>query len=383
LAEPPLSVVNPEKFFEMVSNKLERLQVDNTPASINTTTTNNINVGINKASSKLKTISNNSLPLSSMSKNSRSSKTIQKKANANISSIENFVHHQPEHIYETIEHPNDYPVPGLKENKHNKHLTVKSSTPLNKTLPNRFGEMQRVILNSTQMDKKNGHHHHHHHHQNSTMTSNHSHHFYKITSSSKEVDIDTQSLADFGRVKSHKHQAPSHSKHPERTNSNHSLNQVNLLSTRHESSEFGRNNNADKIRNAASIERVNNWLGGSTGSTQKLNKNEAQTNTMHPNNSLVKSSNTVSQNTNCTSNVKTTVAYYMPGEDLAYISQFTGTCLTLAQFKHLITKKGKFRYFFKTKTDLLDEECVVFEEVTDENQPVPMFNNKVIAKVEI
>ena len=231
------------------------------------------------------------------------------------------------------------------------------------------------------MDKKSGH---HHHHQNATTTSNHSHHFYKITSSSKEVDIDTQSLAEFGRVKSHKHQTTSHAKHPERANSNQSLNQVNLMSTRHESSEFGRGNNAEKLRNAASIERVNNWLGGaSTGSTQKLNKHEVQASAMQPNNSLVKSSNTVSQNTNCISNVKTTVAYYMPGEDLAYISQFSGTCLRLAQFKHLITKKGKFRYFFKTKTDLLDEECIVFEEVTDDNQSVPMFNNKVIAKVEI
>ena len=37
---------------------------------------------------------------------------------------------------------------------------------------------------------------------------------------------------------------------------------------------------------------------------------------------------------------KTTVAYYLPGEDLAYISTFHGENLTLAQFKQLITKKG-------------------------------------------
>ena len=41
------------------------------------------------------------------------------------------------------------------------------------------------------------------------------------------------------------------------------------------------------------------------------------------------------------------------------------------------------RYFFKTKSDLLDdEECVVFQEATDENAFVPMLNNKVIAKIE-
>lgn len=82
------------------------------------------------------------------------------------------------------------------------------------------------------------------------------------------------------------------------------------------------------------------------------------------------------------SRLETTVAYYLPGESLAYISTFSGKNLTLAQFKHLITKRGAFRYFFKTKTDLLEDECVVFQEVTDDKALLPTFNDKVIAKIE-
>ncbi|CAF0704544.1 unnamed protein product [Brachionus calyciflorus] len=80
--------------------------------------------------------------------------------------------------------------------------------------------------------------------------------------------------------------------------------------------------------------------------------------------------------------LKTTVAYYMPGESLAYISTFNGSSLTLSQFKNLITKRGNFRYFFKTKTDLLDDECVVFQEETNDEAFLPKFNDKIIAKIE-
>ena len=82
---------------------------------------------------------------------------------------------------------------------------------------------------------------------------------------------------------------------------------------------------------------------------------------------------------------KITVAYYMPGEALAYISTHCGDRITLAQFKQLIItvkKSDSLRFFFKTKTDLLGEECVVFQEATDDHSHVPMFNDKVIAKIE-
>jgi hypothetical protein len=108
------------------------------------------------------------------------------------------------------------------------------------------------------------------------------------------------------------------------------------------------------VKSVTSIERVSDWLA---------------------NTSTISRPNTVLS-------VKTTVAYFLPGEEVAYISTFNGNDLTLAKFKELITKKGNFRYFFKTKTDLLDEECsIVYQEVTDDSINVPMFNDKVIAKI--
>lgn len=124
------------------------------------------------------------------------------------------------------------------------------------------------------------------------------HHFYQLTSTSKEVDIDSQ---------------------------NH--------------------DSGVSTKTVSSIERVNDWL------ISSQNKEEDHTSKYQE-----KKSNKLAEE----ESVKTTVAYYLPGEELAYISTFNGKYLTLAQFKQLITKKGQFRYFFKTKSDLLDEECVVF-----------------------
>ncbi|RNA20493.1 axin, partial [Brachionus plicatilis] len=132
-----------------------------------------------------------------------------------------------------------------------------------------------------------------------------SHHFYQLTSTSKEVDIDSQH------------------------------NQQSAVQSSVDSGV--------STRSVASIERVNDWLVNSAHKNPepaKIKKIEEEQDV----------------------SVKTTVAYYLPGEDLAYISTFNGRDLTLAQFKQLITKKGNFRYFFKTKSDLLDEECVVFQE---------------------
>ena len=97
------------------------------------------------------------------------------------------------------------------------------------------------------------------------------------------------------------------------------------------------------------------------------------------NNSLCQNSK---ENKKPSGDVKTTVAYYMPGESLAYLTTFNAIEITLEQFKNLMTKRGDFRYFFKTKTDLLGEDCVVFQEITDANQSLPKFNDKIIAKIE-
>jgi len=106
------------------------------------------------------------------------------------------------------------------------------------------------------------------------------------------------------------------------------------------------------IRSAASIERVNDWL------NQTSNQNPAEeiicnkkpappiivsTPDKKQINNQQQQEQTALKKDTCDL-IKTTVAYYLPGEDLAYISQFNGEHLTLAQFKQLIAKKGEFRF---------------------------------------
>lgn len=171
--------------------------------------------------------------------------------------------------------------------------------------------------------------------QNNSM--NHSHHFYQLTNTCKEVDIDSQNIAK------------------------------TQISKDHDSGCSG-----VSLRSTSSIERVNDWL---SNTCTNETKNQQKNGKIISNNKLDEKTNEV--------NIKTPVAYYMPGEEVAYMSTFNGSNITLNQFKQLITKKGAFRYFFKTKCNLLDdEECVVFQEATDDNSYVPMFNNKVIAKIE-
>jgi hypothetical protein len=76
-------------------------------------------------------------------------------------------------------------------------------------------------------------------------------------------------------------------------------------------------------RSVASIERVADWLAASSSSS-------TTTTCKQPMQQPIAA-------------IKTTVAYYLPGEDVAYISTFSGRQPTLAQFKQLITKKGHFR----------------------------------------
>ena len=124
-----------------------------------------------------------------------------------------------------------------------------------------------------------------------------------------------------------------------------------------------------------SLNPFSQWPPSTWEKIQLLQMKEQKNGKIITNNKLDEKSNEV--------NIKTPVAYYMPGEEVAYMSTFNGSNITLNQFKQLITKKGAFRYFFKTKCNLLDdEECVVFQEATDDNSYVPMFNNKVIAKIE-
>ncbi|XP_036594116.1 axin-1 isoform X1 [Trichosurus vulpecula] len=75
------------------------------------------------------------------------------------------------------------------------------------------------------------------------------------------------------------------------------------------------------------------------------------------------------------------VAYYFCGEPIPYRTLVKGRVVTLGQFKELLTKKGNYRYYFKKVSDEFD--CgVVFEEVREDDAILPIFEEKIIGKVE-
>uniref|UniRef100_A0A673KET5 Axin-1 n=1 Tax=Sinocyclocheilus rhinocerous TaxID=307959 RepID=A0A673KET5_9TELE len=75
------------------------------------------------------------------------------------------------------------------------------------------------------------------------------------------------------------------------------------------------------------------------------------------------------------------VAYYFCGEPIPYRTSVKGRIVTLGQFKELLTKKGSYRYYFKKVSDEFD--CgVVFEEVREDDAVLPIFEEKIIGKVE-
>uniref|UniRef100_A0A3Q3KKY0 Axin-1 n=1 Tax=Monopterus albus TaxID=43700 RepID=A0A3Q3KKY0_MONAL len=77
----------------------------------------------------------------------------------------------------------------------------------------------------------------------------------------------------------------------------------------------------------------------------------------------------------------TTVAYYFCEEQIPYRTSVKGRVVTLGQFKELLTKKGNYRYYFKKVSDEFD--CgVVFEEVREDDAILPIFEEKIIGKVE-
>uniref|UniRef100_A0A3P8YCA8 Axin-1 n=1 Tax=Esox lucius TaxID=8010 RepID=A0A3P8YCA8_ESOLU len=76
-----------------------------------------------------------------------------------------------------------------------------------------------------------------------------------------------------------------------------------------------------------------------------------------------------------------TVAYYFCGEPIPYRTTVKGRVVTLGQFKGLLTKKGFYRFYFKKVSDEFD--CgVVFEEVREDDAILPIFEEKIIGKVE-
>ncbi|XP_076839025.1 axin-1-like [Brachyhypopomus gauderio] len=76
-----------------------------------------------------------------------------------------------------------------------------------------------------------------------------------------------------------------------------------------------------------------------------------------------------------------TVAYYFCGEPIPYRTSVRGRVVTLGQFKELLTKKEAYRFYFKKVSEEFD--CgVVYEEVREDHAVLPVFQEKIIGKVE-
>ncbi|KAM6972585.1 axin-2-like [Aplochiton taeniatus] len=75
------------------------------------------------------------------------------------------------------------------------------------------------------------------------------------------------------------------------------------------------------------------------------------------------------------------VTYFFCGEEIPYRSMMKSQSLTLGHFKEQLSKKGIYRYYFKKASD--EFECgAVFEEVWDDASALPMYEGKVLGKVE-
>ncbi|RUS77719.1 hypothetical protein EGW08_014507, partial [Elysia chlorotica] len=79
----------------------------------------------------------------------------------------------------------------------------------------------------------------------------------------------------------------------------------------------------------------------------------------------------------------TIIGIYMGQEPIPYRHQLSGRTITLAQIRTLVTKRGPFKYYFKRHSDEFgDGAGAVFEEISDESAVVPMFQGKIVVKVE-
>ncbi|KAJ8399656.1 hypothetical protein AAFF_G00407610 [Aldrovandia affinis] len=75
------------------------------------------------------------------------------------------------------------------------------------------------------------------------------------------------------------------------------------------------------------------------------------------------------------------VTYFFCGEEIPYRRMMKTHSLTLGHFKEQLRKKGNYRYYFKKASD--EFECgAVFEEVWEDGAVLPMYEGKVLGKVE-
>ncbi|GAB1610073.1 axin-1-like [Argonauta hians] len=79
---------------------------------------------------------------------------------------------------------------------------------------------------------------------------------------------------------------------------------------------------------------------------------------------------------------ETVIGYFFCGEPIPYRHTVSGKEITLAQFKELITKRGSYRYFFKKASSEFESLGVVFDEIVEDSALLPLWEGKIVAKVE-
>uniref|UniRef100_A0A8D0GWY8 Axin 2 n=1 Tax=Sphenodon punctatus TaxID=8508 RepID=A0A8D0GWY8_SPHPU len=75
------------------------------------------------------------------------------------------------------------------------------------------------------------------------------------------------------------------------------------------------------------------------------------------------------------------VTYFFCGEEIPYRRMLKAQRLTLGHFKEQLSKKGNYRYYFKKASDEFD--CgAVFEEIWEDDAVLPMYEGRILGKVE-
>ncbi|XP_053546634.1 axin-related protein [Bombina bombina] len=75
------------------------------------------------------------------------------------------------------------------------------------------------------------------------------------------------------------------------------------------------------------------------------------------------------------------IIYYFCGERIPYMIRTKEPSLTLLEFKELLSKKGTYKYYFKKESQ--EFECnAVFQEISEDDTVLPLFEEKIICKVE-
>ncbi|XP_022314836.1 axin-1-like isoform X1 [Crassostrea virginica] len=96
--------------------------------------------------------------------------------------------------------------------------------------------------------------------------------------------------------------------------------------------------------------------------------------------SSTKKSGSSSANTSGSAD-ETVIGYYLCSEPIPYRITVPGKHITLFMFKQLIGRKGNFKYFFKKRSNEFESE-VVFEEISNDDEELPLWDGKIVAKVD-